>query len=67
MYAGAYACPGKNLALMSLRITLSHIALLFDLSFAPGETGERFDQGVMDTFTMTLKPLDLVFTPRKGQ
>ncbi|KAF2493710.1 putative benzoate 4-monooxygenase cytochrome P450 [Lophium mytilinum] len=61
---GAYSCPGKNLALLSLRITISHIALLYDVGFAPGETGEKFDKDVLDTFTTTLAPLNLVFTPR---
>jgi len=62
---GAYSCPGKNLAMMSLRITISHIALLYDVDFAPGETGEKFDEEVLDTFTTTLAPLQLVFTPRE--
>ncbi|OCL06104.1 cytochrome P450 [Glonium stellatum] len=61
---GAYSCPGKNLAILSLRIVLSHIAMLYDISFALGEDGREFDEGALDTFTTTLKPLKLVFTPR---
>lgn len=61
---GAYSCPGKNLALMSLRISLSMIAQNFDVSFAPGETGEAFEKEIMDTFTVTLPALQLRFTPR---
>ncbi|KAF2793406.1 cytochrome P450 [Melanomma pulvis-pyrius CBS 109.77] len=63
---GAYGCPGKNLAQLSLRISLSMIAQNFDISFAPGETGEAFDNEVLDTFTVTLPPLQLQFTPRNG-
>ena len=50
---------------MTLRIALSNIAQQFDISFAPGETGEKFDKGAMDTFTTTLPPLFLQFTPRQ--
>lgn len=63
---GAYSCPGKNLAQMSLRISLSMIAQNFDVSFAPGETGEAFEKEIMDTFTVTLPALQLRFTPRTG-
>jgi cytochrome P450 len=61
---GAYGCPGKNLAQMSLRISLSMIAQNFDITFAPGETGEAFEKEILDTFTVTLPPLQLRFTPR---
>ena len=61
---GVYGCPGKGLALMQLRIALSRIALNFDLSFGPGETGVPFDTKVMDTFTLTLPKLDVVFKER---
>ncbi|KAG9191253.1 hypothetical protein G6011_09341 [Alternaria panax] len=61
---GTYSCPGKNLAQMSLRISLSMIAQNFDVSFAPGETGEAFEKEVLDTFTVTLPSLQLRFNPR---
>jgi cytochrome P450 len=61
---GAYSCPGKNLAQLSLRIALSTIVQNFDISFAPGETGEAFDKEVLDTFTVTLPPLHLEFKAR---
>ncbi|KAF2470653.1 cytochrome P450 [Lindgomyces ingoldianus] len=61
---GAYSCPGKNLAQLSLRTSLSSIVQNFDVSFAPGETGVAFDKEVLDTFTVTLPPLQLQFTPR---
>jgi len=61
---GAYACPGKNLAQLSLRTSLSMIAQNFDVAFAPGEDGVTFDNEMLDTFTVTLPPLQLQFTPR---
>ncbi|KUI66488.1 Tryprostatin B 6-hydroxylase [Cytospora mali] len=62
---GAYSCPGKNLAFLSLRITLSRVMQEFDVSFAPGETGEVFDKEVKDTFTALLPPVMIRFTKRK--
>ncbi|KAL1979470.1 hypothetical protein VTN96DRAFT_5729 [Rasamsonia emersonii] len=62
---GTFACAGKNLALMELRMVLSRVALEYDVSFAPGENGVKFDTEVMDTYTVTLPPLHLCFTPRK--
>lgn len=50
---------------MSLRISLSMVAQNFDVSFALGETGEAFENEMLDTFTVTLPPLQLRFTPRK--
>ncbi|KAK7752943.1 hypothetical protein SLS62_005102 [Diatrype stigma] len=41
----AYACIGKNLALMTLRMATCRIAQEFDVVFAPGENGETFDKG----------------------
>ncbi|KAK8086189.1 hypothetical protein PG994_001163 [Apiospora phragmitis] len=59
---GAFSCPGKNLALMTLRIALSVILQNFKVDFAPGETGVEFDNEAKDTFTTTLPPLKLQFT-----
>ncbi|KAF2845119.1 cytochrome P450 [Plenodomus tracheiphilus IPT5] len=61
---GVYGCPGKNLAILSLRIALSMIAQCFDISLAPGESGEQFEKEVLDTFTVTLPPLQMVFNQR---
>jgi hypothetical protein len=49
---------------MILRTSLSLVVQNFDISFAPGETGETFDTGFSDTFLLALPPLSLVFTPR---
>lgn len=62
---GAYQCPGKNLAFLSLRIALARTLREFDVAFAPGETGEAFDRDAKDTFTTTLPPMMLQFTKRK--
>jgi hypothetical protein len=43
------------------------IAENFDVSFAPGENGEAFENESLDTFTVTLPPLQLQFTPRNGK
>ncbi|KAH0524178.1 hypothetical protein TsFJ059_009080 [Trichoderma semiorbis] len=60
---GQWACPGRNLAMMELRMALSHIALRYSISFAHADASKSFDSGVMDTFTLTLPPLHLIFTP----
>lgn len=62
---GSFSCPGKNLAFMELRIVLSRIALMFDITFAPGVEVDRFDKEAKDTFTLTVPTLYLVFTLRK--
>lgn len=62
--SGPYVCPGKNLALMSLRISISKLAHRYEIAFGPGETGELFETKTLDTFTTTLPPLHVQFTPR---
>ncbi|OJJ67356.1 hypothetical protein ASPBRDRAFT_200075 [Aspergillus brasiliensis CBS 101740] len=61
---GPYICPGKNLALISLRTSISTIAQQYNFSFAPGETGEAFETKALDTFTTSLPPLQLAFQRR---
>lgn len=61
---GAYQCPGENLALESLRISVSRICQEFNLSLAPGETGEKFEADVIDTFTTRLPPQDIRLAAR---
>lgn len=64
---GPYSCPGKNLAIMSLRITLSRVLLRFSVEFAEGEGEdgeERFEREMKDTFTTTLPPLKVRFRRR---
>jgi cytochrome P450 len=61
---GTYNCPGKNLAQLSLRIALSAIVQNFEVCFAQGENGEKFEKDTLDTFTVTLPELYLDFKPR---
>jgi len=61
---GVYGCPGKSLAMLSLRIALSVILRCFDVGFAPGETGKAFEHDALDTLTVVLPPLLLRFTAR---
>lgn len=60
---GQWACPGRNLAMMEMRMVLSRIALQYNVAFAHSDAAKKFDSDVMDTFTLTLPPLHLVFTP----
>ncbi|OMP88713.1 Cytochrome P450 67, partial [Diplodia seriata] len=64
---GIFSCPGKTLAYMELRLLLTRIALTFDIEFAPGEDGVKFDTHPMDTFTLLNEPLKLVFKERKSR
>lgn len=49
---------------MQLRSIVSRIAMDFNLKFAPGEDGIAFDTEALDTFTTTLKPLNVIFSER---
>ena len=61
---GDHGCIGKSVALMELRSVLSRVALRFDLAFAEGETGERFDREAKDHFVLELPDLKLIFRER---
>ncbi|KAH7382175.1 cytochrome P450 [Pyrenochaeta sp. MPI-SDFR-AT-0127] len=63
---GMHACVGKNLAYLTLRTALTAIVLNFDITFAPGETGDEFDGNYLSSLMMTLRPLQLIFTPRSA-
>ncbi|KAH8894611.1 cytochrome P450 [Thozetella sp. PMI_491] len=63
---GDFSCPGRNLAMMELRMVISRIAMRYNIAFAPGEDGVKFDEEIKDTFTFTMLPLHLVFTPRNA-
>lgn len=70
---GQYACVGKGLAMWEMRSVLARVALAFDVGFPEeeeeegGDRGRAFDEGMRDTFTMTLGPLWLVFRERKAE
>lgn len=57
-------CIGKNLALMEIRLLTTQLVMLFDVSFAPGEDGQRLLEKTTDHFTLGLGDLDLVFRKR---
>jgi len=60
---GQFACPGKNLAFMELRMVLSQVALRYSsLSFVDAAEAVAFDRDTRDTFTLSVPPLSLVFT-----
>lgn len=65
--AGRFSCPGKQLALMSLRRAMALICYQYDVAFAPGQRAEDFTAGLLDHFTLGVPKLDLVFTPRKAR
>ncbi|GME48595.1 Cytochrome P450 [Neofusicoccum parvum] len=61
---GMYHCVGKQLAMWEMKSVLARIALQFDISFAPGEDGKKFQAGILDTWTLTLPPLHMCLTER---
>ncbi|EGR44205.1 uncharacterized protein TRIREDRAFT_70842, partial [Trichoderma reesei QM6a] len=60
---GPWACPGRHLAMMEMRMVLSRIALQFDVGFALGK-GEGFERDTVDNVSMTLPELNILFTLR---
>ena len=63
---GPYACAGKQLAYLQLRMALRQIAREFSISLAPGEDGKSFNEDAQDTFTLKVPPLHLAFNKRRG-
>ncbi|KAH8646678.1 cytochrome P450 [Xylariales sp. PMI_506] len=61
---GKHACVGKSLAMMELRSMVARVALAFDLEFPKGEDWEGYEDGIQDTFTMTMPPFHLIFKTR---
>ena len=51
--------------MLSLRVSVSTLAQRYDIAFAPGETGDKFEKETLDTFTTTLPPLHLRFAKRE--
>jgi cytochrome P450 len=64
--SGAYACIGKQLALMELRLTIAKLVSKFDVSFPPGETGRALMEESKDWFTWGVADLNLVFRRRRS-
>ncbi|KAK7701956.1 hypothetical protein SLS57_011559 [Botryosphaeria dothidea] len=63
---GAYACPGKAVAYAELRAVLAAVVGGFDVRFAEGQGERAFDEGWLDTFTLTNPALRVVMDKRKA-
>ncbi|KAF7879538.1 hypothetical protein EAF04_000733 [Stromatinia cepivora] len=61
---GRHSCPGKNIGLMELRITIALLVTQFDISLAPSENGRGVVDDMRDTFTAQPGDLKLVFRLR---
>ncbi|KAL5000904.1 cytochrome P450 [Aspergillus recurvatus] len=61
---GKYACIGKSLSLMEMRVAAALILTTFECKFAPGEDGRRMFDEAVDYFTTTPGPLYLVLKGR---
>ncbi|KAK8173506.1 cytochrome P450 [Phyllosticta citrichinensis] len=61
---GVYGCIGKPLALMELRLAIAKLLMAFDITFAPGETGDDLLNKTRDHFTIECGELHLVFKER---
>ncbi|PLB41072.1 cytochrome P450 [Aspergillus candidus] len=65
---GPYACAGKSIALMEMRMLLVTLVGRFDFTFAPGYDTKALSlaslggHGVQDCFTTHVPPYELVFT-----
>ncbi len=51
---------------MELRLVTSQFITVFDVSFAPGETGKQLLEKSTDHFTMGLKRLNLILRGEIG-
>ncbi|KIX00842.1 uncharacterized protein Z518_09907 [Rhinocladiella mackenziei CBS 650.93] len=63
---GPYACIGKNLAYMEIRLLTAQLVRRFDVSLAPGETGQKLLGESKDHFTMGLGECFMTFTRREA-
>lgn len=61
---GKYACPGKNLAIMEMVMVISRVALAYNIEPPSEAVAEKFMKETLDTFTLTLPPLPLIFRKR---
>ena len=59
---GQWACPGRQLAYMELRVALSRIALEYRIAFNDPEEADHFDRDIKDTFTLTVPSLHIRFS-----
>ncbi|KAG6000416.1 hypothetical protein E4U21_005476 [Claviceps maximensis] len=62
---GKYACVGKALGLMEVRLVTSTILRQFDIDLAHEGAEAGFFSGLKDCFTLSPSDLSIVFTARK--
>ncbi|KAF2745906.1 putative P450 monooxygenase [Sporormia fimetaria CBS 119925] len=60
---GPYGCIGKNLAYLEIRTLTAMLLRGFDFKLAPGEDGTQLLHST-DHFTVGLKPVNMMVTPR---
>ncbi|KAF6806507.1 cytochrome p450 [Colletotrichum sojae] len=63
---GHDVCIGKQLGLLETRFVVSAVVHEYNVRYAEGQTGEKFLEDNKDTGTLTVGPLNLVFTPREA-
>lgn len=61
------SCIGKNLALVQIRSLAAKLLSKYDVAFAPGEDGTRLLMESRHHFSISVAPLDLVFTPIRAE
>ena len=62
---GTYACIGKPLALMDLRLTTARIVMNYNMTFPEGgDRGAAFVDGLVDQFVVKPAKLEVCFQPR---
>jgi cytochrome P450 len=61
---GTRSCPGKNLALMELRIVASYVVQRFDMRAAEGYNLDDWERDMQDYFVMRKGDLPVILTAR---
>ncbi|KAH8822588.1 cytochrome P450 [Flagelloscypha sp. PMI_526] len=61
---GPYACVGKQLAKTEFKVILTKLLLNFKFSLADEQNAKEFEEGQMNTFTLTIPSLYMNITPR---
>lgn len=60
---GPRNCPGKNLAMMEMRVVVSYIVQRFDMKVANGYDLNEWEGSLSDYFILTKGELPVVLTP----
>jgi cytochrome P450 len=62
---GTRSCPGKNLAMMEMRIVACHIVQRFDMQLDPGHDLDNWENDLEDLFVFKKGDLPVVLTERR--